>query len=67
MKHFPYRKLMLFKNTRALITCPGGYGTLDELFEIWVMPHQGPMVVTGVVPSRPAKTVSPLGTRLPSY
>lgn len=43
IKHFPFRKLMLFENTRSLITMPGGYGTLDELFEIWAMPHKDPM------------------------
>lgn len=33
-KHFFVRKLMLAKYSYAFIAAPGGYGTLDELFEV---------------------------------
>jgi len=33
-QHFFIRKVMLVKYSRAFIICPGGYGTLDELFEV---------------------------------
>lgn len=41
MELFPYRKLALYENSRGLVTFPGGYGTLDELFEVWVLAEQG--------------------------
>jgi uncharacterized protein (TIGR00730 family) len=48
---FPYRKLALYENARGIVTFPGGYGTLDELFEVWSMAERGrhddPMVVFG--------------------
>lgn len=31
--YFALRKLHFLKRARALVACPGGYGTLDELFE----------------------------------
>ncbi len=31
----PTRKLMLYQNALGLIVFPGGFGTLDELFEVW--------------------------------
>lgn len=33
-EHFFVRKLMLIKYSYAFIACPGGFGTLDELFEV---------------------------------
>ncbi|MBN2361638.1 MAG: LOG family protein [Deltaproteobacteria bacterium] len=48
---FPYRKAALYENARGLVTFPGGYGTLDELFEVWTRGvrgrHHDPMVVVG--------------------
>jgi len=48
---FPYRKAALYENARGLVTFPGGYGTLDELFEVWGRGvrgrHRDPMVVVG--------------------
>lgn len=31
--YFAIRKMHFLKRARALVACPGGYGTLDELFE----------------------------------
>jgi uncharacterized protein (TIGR00730 family) len=48
---FPYRKVALYENARGLITFPGGYGTLDELFEVWSLGakggHKDPMLAYG--------------------
>lgn len=33
--HFPTRKLMLYENALGIVIFPGGFGTLDELFEVW--------------------------------
>ncbi|MBM4280088.1 MAG: hypothetical protein FJ137_04830 [Deltaproteobacteria bacterium] len=38
---FPYRKLALYENCRGVAVFPGGYGTLDELFEIWALGEAG--------------------------
>ena len=51
MLKFVYRKLVLYENARGLVTFPGGYGTLDELFEVWALAERGthddPMAVVG--------------------
>jgi uncharacterized protein (TIGR00725 family) len=36
VRHFFVRKLMLVKYSYAFIAMPGGYGTLDEVFEVHV-------------------------------
>jgi hypothetical protein len=38
---FPYRKLALYENCRGVAVFPGGYGTLDELFEVWALGEAG--------------------------
>jgi uncharacterized protein (TIGR00730 family) len=32
---FAFRKLALYDDAPAVLTWPGGFGTLDELFEVW--------------------------------
>ena len=48
---FPVRKVALYENARGLVTFPGGYGTLDELFEVWKLAargdHKDPMLAFG--------------------
>ncbi len=49
--HFPTRKLMLYKNCLGLVIFPGGFGTLDELLEVWRLKSAGnlnyPVVLYG--------------------
>ncbi|MDP2341026.1 MAG: LOG family protein [Deltaproteobacteria bacterium] len=49
---FPFRKLALYENARGVVTFPGGFGTLDELFEIWNLAASGkltdPLAAVGV-------------------
>ncbi len=49
---FPFRKMALYENARGVVTFPGGFGTLDELFEIWTLASAGklndPLAVVGV-------------------
>ncbi len=49
---FPFRKLALYENARGVVTFPGGFGTLDELFEIWTLSAKGklsdPLAAVGV-------------------
>lgn len=35
LAHFPTRKLVLYQNSLGLVIFPGGFGTLDELLEVW--------------------------------
>ncbi len=41
LAHFPTRKLMLYANCLGLVIFPGGFGTLDELLEVWRLAHAG--------------------------
>jgi uncharacterized protein (TIGR00730 family) len=52
-KHFYVRKVMLVKYSYAFIALPGGFGTLDELFEVATLVQTGkvldfPIVLMGV-------------------
>ena len=51
LAHFPTRKLMLYQNVLGLVIFPGGFGTLDELLEVWRMKAAGrldfPVVLFG--------------------
>jgi len=49
MKYFFTRKLMLVKESRGFVCLPGGFGTMDELFELLTLQQTGKMVPVPIV------------------
>ena len=49
MKYFFTRKLMLVKESRGFVCLPGGFGTLDETFELLTLQQTGKMAPVPIV------------------
>lgn len=49
MKYFFTRKLMLVKESSAFICLPGGFGTMDETYELLTLQQTGKMVPVPIV------------------
>lgn len=49
MRYFFTRKLMLVKESQAFVCLPGGFGTLDETFELFTLQQTGKMEPTPIV------------------
>ncbi|NCZ92834.1 MAG: TIGR00730 family Rossman fold protein [Actinobacteria bacterium] len=56
MRYFFTRKLMLVKESHAFVALPGGFGTLDETFELLTLLQTGKSVPVPVI------LMNPLGT-----
>lgn len=48
-RYFHTRKLMFIKESQALVACPGGYGTMDELYETLTLIQNGKSPIVPVV------------------
>lgn len=49
MKYFFTRKLMLVKESRGFVCLPGGFGTMDETFELLTLQQTGKMIPVPIV------------------
>lgn len=49
MRYFFTRKLMLVKESRAFLCLPGGFGTLDETFELLTLAQTGKSIPVPIV------------------
>lgn len=49
MKYFFTRKLMLVKESKGFVCVPGGFGTLDEMFELLTLQQTGKAEPTPIV------------------
>jgi len=49
MKYFFTRKLMLVKESKGFVCLPGGFGTLDEMFELLTLQQTGKAEPTPIV------------------